>query len=263
MKANTNKPRVLVVLPTLGTRNDLLKLTLESIKSQGKNLCDIVMVCPLRNKETIKLGKQYGAHFVDDPGSMSSAVNAGVAFAKPEHEYLTWIGDDDLFTPNSIKTSLEALDKNPNAKLAYGYCDYINTQGNHVFTSKAGNLAPWIMTWGPNLMPLIGTVFRTSELKKAGEFDVNLKYSMDLDMFLRLKKMGPFVNTKTTLAAFRWHPDSSTVRNRAVVIPETEMVKRKHLPKFMQPLSPIWDFPVRVATKFAADRVTARAKKRT
>jgi glycosyltransferase involved in cell wall biosynthesis len=256
------KSRILVVIPTLGERIDLLRKTLESIKLQTPVLYDIVIVYPLKNKEVKKLAHEFNATSVEDPGSLSSALNAGVASARPWHEFISWIGDDDLIAPNSYRTALDALDNNPSAVLAFGYCDYIDDNGKKLFTSRAGKIAPWLMTWGPNLVPCPGILFRLSSLQAAGPFDVNNKYSMDLEMLLRLRKLGKFINTKATLASFRWHSSSTTVSNRHLVLQETEAVKRKYLSRPLQLIAPLWEIPVRLATKIAAKRVSKITQRR-
>lgn len=250
-----------MVVPTLGDRPELLRKTLDSVTSQGSIKPDIVMIFPLKKADIRKIAKEYNATMVDDPGSISSAVNAGIAEAKDWHEYIGWIGDDDLVATGSLEVGIAALDNNPKAVVAYGYCDYIDTEGIHILTSKAGRFAPWLMTWGPNLMPCPGTVWRHSSLRQAGDFDENKKYAMDLDMFLRLRKIGPFVNTKRVMASFRWHPTSTTVSNRKKVLKETEQVKRNHLPIYLKPMSYLWDIPVRYATILAARQTTKRAAK--
>lgn len=262
-KIKENKhARILMVLPTLGQRTDLLRQTLESIKSQSPLLYDIVMIFPLKNVETAKLAEEFGAIAIEDPGSISSALNAGIAQAQSHHEFIGWIGDDDLITQDSLKTAIDALDASPDAVVAYGYCDYINDTGKKIFTSQAGKLAPWLMSWGPNLIPCPGAVFRLSALHQAGEFDVTNKYSMDLDMFLRLRRLGKFVNTRRIQAAFRWHPTSTTVANRKKVLRETEQVKRKYLPTPLRRIAPIWEIPVRLATTLAAKRVNKMASRK-
>jgi GT2 family glycosyltransferase len=255
-------PRILMVIPTLGQRTELLRQTLDSLKNQSPIKFDTVMIFPLKNKETQKLAKDFGAMIVKDPGGISAAVNAGISIAKPNHEYIGWIGDDDLLTKDSLKYAIEALDTNPKASLAFGYCDYIDDNNRHIFTSKAGKFAPWVMTWGPNLVPLPGIVFRKSALDIAGKFDVNNKYSMDLDMLLRLRKIGNFINTKRVQACFRWHKTSQTVANRPKVLKETEQVKRKYLSRFIRPFSPLWEMPVRWGTKIAVQRVEKTVKNR-
>lgn len=255
----SDKPRILIVIPTLGRRIEYLRLALESIELQKPTLYDTVMIFPLDNAEAVKLAEEFNVNMVNDPGGMSAAVNAGIATAKPWHEFIVWMGDDDLLMPNSLETSLMALDKRPDAVVAFGYCDYINSNGDFIFSSRAGNIAPWIMTWGPDLVPMMGLMMRISALKQVGEFDVNNKWCMDLDMLLRLRKIGKFVNTKSTLSAFRWHPNSQTVSNRPILLKEAEIVKRKHLPKYVKPFAFLWEWPVRLATAIAAKRVNALA----
>ncbi|MFA5004398.1 MAG: glycosyltransferase [Candidatus Saccharimonadales bacterium] len=264
MKKNNQEPyaRVLVVIATLGKRNDLLRLTLESIVKQKPIKYDIVMIFPLDNKETMALAKRFKADVVEDPGGMSAAVNAGIATAKAHHEYITWIGDDDMLTPGSLEASTKALDANPQAVVAFGYCDYIDHVGRVIFTSHAGRLAPWLMTWGPDLVPLPGSLFRCSTLQQIGGFDTNNKWSMDLDVFLRLRKRGKFVNTKKTLACFRWHTGSQTVSNRPMVLKEAEMVKRKYLPRPLRLIAPFWERPVRIATTLAVRRVNNLSRRK-
>lgn len=256
-------PGILVVMATLGQRPELLKLTLESIANQKIKNLDITFIYPLKNKETTKLAKQYNAKMIDDPGSMTAAVNAGILTATSKHKYVTWIGDDDLLAPNSLQTSIDALESNPNAVATFGYCDYIDDKGERLFTSKAGWFAPWLMKWGPNLVPLPGAVFRLSTLQSMDYmFDESLRYAMDLDIFLRLQQIGKLVNVKQTVSSFRWHATSTTVANRKASLAETEMIKRRNLPPLLRWASPLWEIPVRTATHLAVRRVNALASRR-
>jgi GT2 family glycosyltransferase len=256
---NNKKPRVLVVIPTLGDRLEYLKQALESISIQNVPY-DISVSYPLKNKKAAALLDKFNVIHVDDPGTMSGALNAAIAAAKPWHEYIVWIGDDDLLYPDSLATSMAKLDKNPSASVAFGYCDYINENGEKIFSSKAGSLAPWIMTWGPDLVPMMGLMMRKSSLDKVGLFNVELKWAMDLDMLLRLKSVGSFINTKRTLSAFRWHSTSQTVTSRPKVLDETERIKRIYLPVYIRPFAFLWEKPVRIATKVAVSRVNAKTR---
>lgn len=260
---STKEPGILVVMATLGQRPELLKLTLESIANQNIKNLDITFVYPLKNKETTQLAKQYNAKMIDDPGSMTAAVNAGIRTATAKHKYITWIGDDDLLAPNSLKKSIAALENDPDAVATFGYCDYIDDKGKYLFTSKAGRLAPWLMKWGPNLVPLPGAVFRLSTLQSMDYmFDESLRYAMDLDLFLRLQRIGKLVNVKRTVSSFRWHPTSTTVANRKASLAETEVIKRRNLPRSLQKIAPLWEVPVRFATHLAVRRVNAIANRR-
>jgi glycosyltransferase involved in cell wall biosynthesis len=262
VKQSTVKPkdaRALIVIPTLGDRPDLLRQTLESIVNQKTKIVDTVVVCP-GGSPARKIAKEFGITVATDTGGgISSALNVGFRSAKPNHKYGGWMGDDDLLRPDSITATVGALDSDPNAVLAFGYCDYIDDRGHVIFKSRVGTLAPWIMRWGPNLLPLPGLLYRLSAAKKVGEYDESLKYTMDLDMWLRLRKHGRFINTHKTLGAFRWHATSTTVTNRKPSLTEAEIVKRRYLPKPLQFIAPLWEAPVRLATYVAARRVNSAA----
>lgn len=260
-KQSRDQPGVLVVIATLGQRSDYLKKTLDSIIAQDYPVLDIVLVYPFKSKETKEIANNYNAASIDDPGSMSSAVNLGIKSAQKKHTYVTWIGDDDLLEEDAIKNSVALLEMKPKATASYGYCHYIDENGVRLFTNKAGRIAPWLMTWGPDLVPLPGSVFRVASLKKLDYiFDESLHYAMDLDLFLRLRKLGPLANVGRPVSSFRWHAASATVSNRKKSLSEAEMVKRRHLSNKVRVAAPLWEAPIRIATMLAA-KIVSKIKK--
>lgn len=253
-------PRVLVVLPTLGERVETLEETLRSIDDQRADVdLRLVVVAPTAATEARELAARHGATVVDDPrGGMSAAVNAGIDTADGE-PYLAWMGDDDKYRAGGLATLVRLLDDDRAAVVAYGGCDYIDPDGRVIGTSRAGRAAMWLLPWGPNLVPNPAALIRLEPLCRSGRFDTSLRYTMDLDVFLRLRAYGRFVATRRVAAAFRWHPDSLTVANRAASSAEAEAVKRRHLPTALRPLSVVWDVPVRWASRRAAAAVSRRA----
>ena len=108
--------------------------------------------------------------------------------------------------------------------VAYGACTYIEDAGRTITVSRAGDLATRILGWGPDLVPQPASLTRLESLLAAGVYDESLRFAMDLDMFLRLKRLGPFLSTRREVAAFRWHADSLTVANRSLSLAESEAV---------------------------------------
>lgn len=251
--------RVLIVVPTLGRRPELLRQTLRSIAEQAPQRADVIVVCPPKAEEALKIAAEFGADVADDPGGMTAAINLGFSLARPQHVYANWIGDDDVLTPGSLAASVAALDADPGATAAFGYCDYIDDKGRVLFTSRAGRLAPWLMTWGPDLVPQPGALFRLAEVRAVGGLDPTLDYAMDLDLLIRLRRRGRLVSTRRTLSCFRWHPSSTTVANRTPSLDEAERVKRRYLTPVQRRLAPVWEGPVRAATRLAARRVNRLA----
>ncbi|KRC60472.1 hypothetical protein ASE14_05480 [Agromyces sp. Root81] len=251
---------ILVVLPTLGDRLDTLAETLESVDAQRADVrLTLVVVTPAHAIEARELAAAHGAVIVDDPKTgISAAINCGLS-ARSDEKYYAWIGDDDLFRPGGLGLLFQSLEADDGAVLAYGGCDYIDPSGTTLAVSNAGGLAKLLLPWGPDLIPHPGTMVRLDALEAIGGFDVELKYAMDLDAFLKLRSHGRFIWTRRAVSAFRWHPDSLTVSNRRSSSLESEAVKRRHLPTVLRPLSPLWNHPIRWASAFAAKRVSAKA----
>lgn len=252
---------LLVVLPTTGSRLGFLAETLATVDAQRRDVAlRLVLVVPAFAGAARELGQAHGATVVEDPGlGISHAINLGIRVAEGE-TYYAWIGDDDLFRPGGLAT-LRRLACPSEVVLAFGGCDYISPSGERLWVSRAGRLAPPLLAWGPNLIPHPGSLVRLDAMREVGLFDESLKYAMDLDLFLRIKRLGRFRSTRQSVTAFRWHPDSLTVANRSESSAEAEAVKRRYLPRALRPFAPLWEGPVRVASAQAARGISRRANR--
>ncbi|MEO5711490.1 MAG: glycosyltransferase [Nocardioidaceae bacterium] len=259
--SHPRSPSVLVVVPTLGERIETLEESLTSVRAQKGVDTHLVVVVPDAATEAREVARRHGATLVSDPGrGLSAAVNVGIG-ARQGEEFYAWLGDDDLLVAGGLARLAGLLDADPAAVVAYGACPYIDDRGRTVTVSRAGDLAARILAWGPDLVPQPASLTRVEPLLAAGVYDETLKFAMDLDMFLRLKRLGRFVSTKEDVAAFRWHADSLTVANRGLSLAESEKVKRRYLRPGVRRFSPLWDVPVRVATRVAARQVNVRARR--
>lgn len=254
--------KTLVVLPTLGDRLDTLKLALESVVAQSaESAIRLVVVVPRNATAARELATSYGADLVDDPrrGKLAGAMNEGIA-ARIDEDYYCGLGDDDLLRPGGIALLDSLMIQDDKNVVAYGACDYIDEAGATINVSRAGAWAARILPWGPNLLPHPGTLIKLDALSQVGGFAEDRPLSMDLDAFLKLKKVGRFVSTTTSVSAFRWHSDSMTVSNREASNREARAVKRQHLPEWLRPVSPLWSVPVGWAVTLASKVVSARGR---
>jgi glycosyltransferase involved in cell wall biosynthesis len=253
-------PSVLVVLPTLGERPETLQAALASAAGQEGVRTTIVVVVPSYAVTARTIASSVGAVVVDDPQlGLSAAVNAGIAAATDE-DFFAWIGDDDEFLPDGLRTLAGLLKQRSDVVVAYGACEYMDMSDRVFAVSSAGVLARLLLPWGPDLIPQPASLTRISGLREAGPFDESLRFVMDLDMFLRLRRIGPFVSSPTRVAAYRWHPDALTVANRRESIAEAERVKRVYLPAPMRRVAPMWELPVRLAITVVSRRLSGRAR---
>lgn len=254
--------KVLVLVPSLGDRLESLEKTLRSALDQ-RGTCDftLTLVAPPAATEARELAARLGVGVVDDPRKgLSAALNVGIASATDE-ELLVWSGDDDLFRPGGFAALRAVLAADPHAPAAFGRCDYVDVEDRIVGVSRAGALAPRILAWGPNLVPQPAAMIRLSDLEAVGGYDESLRFTMDLDVFLKLRRRGPLLSVPVTTAAFRWHPDSLTVANREASTREAQAVRHRFLPPPARRVAFLWDEPLRIAARVAAAQVNRAARR--
>lgn len=254
---------VMVVLPTLGNRLESLETALASCATLPASVSPTVtVVVPTAAAAAREIALRHGAALVDDPASgMANAINAAIA-TRTEEKYYIWLGDDDVLLGPGIARAVEALEHQSDAVVALGHCEYIDESGNVIGKNAAGSLAKVFLPWGPNLIPHPGTVVSMDALEKVGGFSSGLSYALDLDVFLKLRRLGPFIPVKHTTAQFRWHAASLTVADRRASSREAMNVKARHLPGWLRPFAPLWHWPVAWASTIAASGVSRVARKK-
>ena len=249
---------VLLVVPTLGRRPEFLRQTLTSIAEQNVP-ADVVLVAPTDLEHIHRAAEDFGARLLPDPGTLPGAINLGVQETLEGHLYVNWLNDDDLLTPGSLDATTAALRGNSSASVAFGACEYIDQNEQLLWVSRAGWWAPKVLSWGPDLIPQPGMLVRAEAWKEVGGLDTSYRLAFDLDLLLKLKKLGPMVNTGTTVSKFRWHADSLTVDDRNTNLAESERAKRSALGPWARRVAWMWEPPVRLGTRIAANEVQRRA----
>jgi GT2 family glycosyltransferase len=201
---------------------------------------------------------------VVDPGAgLPEAINAGFSELPSDIEYINWLGDDDLLSVGSLGEATKILDSDPNTALVFGSCNYVDPNGQTIWTNRSGQWASVLLGFGPNLVPQPGALFRRSAFDKVGRLRAEFKWAFDFDLLLNLKKVGRLKFLNQTLSSFRWHPESLTVEFRKNSVEEASRVRILHLPRFLRPISWLWEYPVKKVTFLAGLRVSQKAKKLT
>ena len=247
-----------IVVPTMGTRSEFLRQSLASIRSAGN--ATIHIVAPESAKLASVLDPNtYDALIVDPGTGLSAAIDAGLQSFSPNVEYINWLGDDDLLTEGSLDHALSVLSGNPGIALVYGGCEYIDGDGKSLWLNKSGPYAKYLMRCGPQLIPQPGSLMRRDAFEKIGGLDHQYKWAFDLDLFIRLSRVGKLQFTPRTLAKFRWHDGSLSVSGRNGSVAEASKIRAAALPRGIRPLAPLWEAPIRRIILRAGNRLTVRS----
>jgi hypothetical protein len=250
-----------VVIPTLGDRPEYLQESILSIRQAGT--AHISVVRPDRASAIDQVLEGQVDSIVDDPGrGLAHAINTGIYCLPTNVKYSTWLGDDDRLVEGSLLKVSMYLDENSDAAFVFGQCQYIDASGQKLWLNKSGKWTDLLMLCGPQLIPQPGSLFRRSSFEQVSGLDESLKWAFDLDLFLKLRKVGKFGFLNEPLAEFRWHEGSLSVGSRQGSVDEASKVRRRHLPQGMKQASVVWEPLLRKIILFAGTRVSKRISSR-
>ena len=249
-----------VAVPTMGTRPELLKQCLQSIRVAGPSF--VAIVAP--NEQVVgDLDRTLFDLFVPDPMlGLAAAINAGISALPETVSFVNWLGDDDLLTPGSLSITLNILTNNPKAVLAYGGCEYIDENGALLWKNRSGRYASMLLHFGPQLIPQPGALIRRDAYTAIGGLNTSYKWAFDLDLLFRLKKLGKLHVVDVTLAKFRWHEGSLSVGGRKGSVNEASSIRRSSLPRIFLVISPLWEIPMRLVIFSAGNRLNRKLKRK-
>lgn len=249
-----------IVVPTLGTRFEYLKLCLDSIRKAGTSF--ILIVAPRDQVFIDQLDESLFDQVVFDPNlGLAAAIDLGIRSLPSSVLFVNWLGDDDLLSPNSLKISSEVLRSDPRIVLVYGGCNYIDENSNLLWSNRSGRFAPYLLKFGPQLIPQPGALMRRDVYMSIGGLNSVYKWAFDLDLFIRLRRIGRFRFIDSTLASFRWHEGSLSVGTRRGSVNEASRIRRNAHPRILQILSLLWEYPLRILIFNAGKVISGRSNR--
>lgn len=262
------KPKVGIVVPTIGGRPEYLPLALASIRSAIADPKDVYIILVGRAGFDPKPYAHLIDEYLDEPEpNLAAKINFGLRALPSDIEFFNWIGDDDLLAAGSLTAALDAITNPKNVDrngvppvLVFGGCQYIDPAGNPIWNQSSGQWAVPLLRFGPQLIPQPGALYRRDAFEAVGGLSTKFGWAFDFNLFLSLSKVGKAIYIPQTLANFRWHPGSLSVSRRRESVAEASQVRKAHLPSILRPISVLWEFPVRQATYWAGIRLGKKLK---
>ncbi len=252
------------VIPTAYNRPEYLPLAYKSIKSQaGDFQLELFVGCPENKIEAVSKALPNDAVVIPESTSPGLAAKLdGLLKALPgDCDYIAWLGDDDLLTPGSLQTAVAAMEADSSVSMVYGGCDYIDANGKIIFNNPSSQFAATLLNFGPQLIPQPGSLMRAGSFRATGGLSNEFALAFDFDLFLKLKAQGTLVHVPKTLAQFRWHPTSLSVKRRMKSALEASRVRRSHYSGLAKILWVLWEPFVVIATWAAGKLVSIRTQR--
>lgn len=157
----------------------------------------------------------------DDPTlDLPQKINRAFSHIPKSVRYINWLGDDDIVAARTVEKMAEIMDSDPGVALVFGDLDYIDSEGLVLARNRLGRFSSVALGWLPQRIGQPATLYRREFFDRVGGLQAGLTHAFDMDLFLKLKKLGTFRYFSQHAASWRWHPGSLTVKNRGKSVRE-------------------------------------------
>jgi glycosyltransferase involved in cell wall biosynthesis len=224
-------PLVTLITPTYN-QGEFIRQCIDSVLAQTYRNFEYIIIDALSKDETSQILNEYSnkiTRIIREPdGGQSDAIIKGFRLAKGE--LVGWINSDDMLYPDALDRVVAAYRENPQAKLFYNSSlDIISRDGTWVCRqiAKVHSHDYLLRKCVTALQP--GSFYPKNALIEVGYFDVNLKYSMDLDLWLRLLRVGTAFDVGgEPTASYRCWDGTKTSTGNIDLLSERISMLRKH-----------------------------------
>jgi glycosyltransferase involved in cell wall biosynthesis len=221
-------PLVSVVIPVYNGRAHL-EQTLRSVLAQTHAPIEIIVVDDASTDDSLALVAEIAPHALrlqQRNAGVSSARNRGLAAASGRH--VAFLDQDDVWHPQQVERQVAWLEAHPACGAVATPYHFWHPQAGHDHYPAPDSL--WPVDLGPQHDPehtgwvhhrflwdcwslTSATLLRRDSVVAAGGFDVDLPYSEDWDLWLRLAQQVEFALLTWPPVLYRQHP---TQGSRAV-----------------------------------------------
>jgi glycosyltransferase involved in cell wall biosynthesis len=206
-------PLVSVVTPSYN-QSRFLEETIRSVLEHDYPAVEYLIVEDGSTDGSAEIVRRYADRLawwtVQPTAGQSAALNRGFAHARGD--YLGFLSGDDTLLPGALRRLVSALEREPDAVLAYGDGIYTNERSESIGYAHSREWdTRWVLETAKNPVVQQAALWSRRAWELAGPFDEGSGYYFDLELYLRLSVHGRFRRIPEPLATVRLHPASKSV----------------------------------------------------
>jgi glycosyltransferase involved in cell wall biosynthesis len=227
----TISPLVSIITPTYN-QGQFIEATIKSVLGQTYRNIEYIILDAMSTDNTSDILKSYrdaGIQIIREPDEgQSDAIVKGFRIARGE--LVGWINSDDILYPDCVEKIIAAYRINPEAVLFYNSkLDIISEDGsfNRCIDVPVVNGEHLLRQCTNLIQP--GSFYKNDALVKVNYLDKSLRFSMDLDLSLRLLKVGSCINVGgSPIAGYREWGGTKTSTGASKLLKERKRLLFSH-----------------------------------
>jgi glycosyltransferase involved in cell wall biosynthesis len=229
---SADSPKVSVIMNCLNCEK-YLKEAIDSVYAQTYQNWDIIFWDNASTDSSAEIVKTYDERLQYFRGQETVPLGhaRNLAIERAKGMYIAFLDCDDIWLPEKLEKQISLFAKHPELGLVYSNCLRLYLPSNRheevFWTVRAHRGDVLEKLFMENFIPMPTVVAKKDILVKSGGFVENLKVSPDLDMWLRITERAPVDYIDETLAIYRIHDKSFTLRNQALSPLEDMIVLKK------------------------------------
>ena len=211
-------PKVSIVTPSFN-QGEFIEQTIRSVLLQGFPNLEYIIIDGGSSDSCVAIIRKYErwlGFWVSEPDQgVANAVKKG--FAKATGDMFGIMCADDFYMPGGILKLVQLRLSQPNSVAWAGSCPEVDLAGKVVNPGRALiRKLEEIGDWGVGAwFGCIACLFDASSYERVGGFDDRFKTANDVELWVKLSKLGSFSLTKSIVATARFNPSSLSHRDPA------------------------------------------------
>lgn len=201
-------------------RARLLTLAIDSVLNQKFSDFELIIIDDASTDDTENIVKKYltdsRVKYIKIKKSTSISQVRNAAWPYVSGKYIAVLDSDDLWCDEyKLKKQFEFLENNSEIVLIGSGAILIDIEGKELNTSLKPELDLDIRKDFFTKNPFFhsSVIYRYSAIKKVGDYDENIKFGEDLDLWLRMGNIGKLYNSPELLIKYRVHNDNEVKKH--------------------------------------------------
>lgn len=212
----TSYPKISIVTPSYN-QGKFLEEAIRSVLLQAYPNLEYIVIdgnSSDNSKEIIQKYEGWLSYWVSEADrGQSHALNKG--FSQANGQIFGWLNSDDYLHPGALTTLADLRRQKPGSIVWVGACQEVDINGRRLRKRfpKIGNMEQFANWSRDAWIPQPSCLFDAEAFKNVGMLDEKLNFVMDVDLWMKLAEIGPFVGIDKIVSYARMYASIKTRRN--------------------------------------------------